>query len=68
MMYESYKLLGVINERIDEGVKQIEEALAAKAAKSFDEYCEMCGVIKGLLTARSYLSDLTHQLEQLDDE
>lgn len=67
-MYESYKLLGVINERIDEGVKQIEEALAAKAAKSFDEYCEMCGVIKGLLTARSYLSDLTHQLEQLDDE
>jgi hypothetical protein len=68
MMYESHKLLGVINERIDEGVKQIEEALAAKAAKSFDEYCEMCGVIKGLLTARSYLSDLTHQLEQLDDE
>jgi hypothetical protein len=68
MMYETHKLLGVINERIDEGVKQIEEALAAKAAKSFDEYCEMCGVIKGLLTARSYLSDLTHQLEKLDDE
>jgi len=67
-MYETHKLLGVINERIDEGVKQIEEALAAKAAKSFDEYCEMCGVIKGLLTARSYLSDLTHQLEKLDDE
>ena len=67
-MYETHKLLGVINERIDEGVKQIEEALAAKAAKSFDEYCEMCGVIKGLLTARSYLSDLTHQLEKSDDE
>jgi len=68
MMYETHKLLGVINERIDEGVKQIEEALAAKAAKSFDEYCEMCGVIRGLLTARSYLSDLTHQLEKSDDE
>ena len=68
MMYESHKLLGIINERIDEGVKQIEEALAAKAAKSFDEYCEMCGVIRGLLTARSYLSDLTHRLEKADDE
>lgn len=68
MMYENLKLLGIINDRIDEGVKHIEEALAAKAAKSFDEYCEMCGVIKGLLTARSYLSDLTHQMEQLDDE
>lgn len=67
-MYESRKLLEVINERIDEGVKHIEEALAAKAAKNFEEYCEMCGVIRGLLTARSYLSDLTHQLEKSDDE
>lgn len=68
MMYESHKLLEIINERIDEGVKHIEEALAAKSAKSFEEYCEMCGVIRGLLTARSYLSDLTHQLEKFDDE
>jgi hypothetical protein len=68
MMDDSRKLINVINQRIDEGVKHIEEALAAKAAKSFDEYCEMCGVIKGLLTARSYLSDLTYQLEKLDDE
>jgi hypothetical protein len=68
MMYESHKLLEIINERIDEGVKHIEEALAAKAAKNFEEYCEMCGVIRGLLTARSYLSDLTHQLEKFDDE
>jgi hypothetical protein len=68
MMDDGRKLISIINERIDEGVKHIEEALAAKAAKSFDDYCEMCGVIKGLLTARSYLSDLTHQLEKLDDE
>lgn len=67
-MSDSRKLIEVINERIDDGVKHIEEALAAKAAKSFDEYCEMCGIIKGLLIARSYLTDLTHQLEKLDDE
>jgi len=68
MMNDSRKLLSVINQRIDEGVKHSEESLAAKGTKSFDEYCEMCGVIKGLLTARSYLSDLTYQLEKLDDE
>jgi hypothetical protein len=68
MMNDSRKLLSVINQRIDEGVKHIEESLAAKGAKNFEEYCEMCGVIKGLLTARSYLSDLTYQLEKLDDE
>jgi len=67
-MNDSRKLINVINQRIDEGVKHIGEALAAKAAKSFDDYCEMCGIIKGLLTARSYLSDLTHQLEKFDDE
>lgn len=67
-MNDAQKVLKVIDQRIDEGVKHIEEALAAKAAKSFDDYCEMCGIIKGLLTARSYLLDLTHQLEKLDDE
>ena len=67
-MDDSRKLINVINQRIDEGVKHIEETLATKSAKSFDDYCEMCGIIKGLLTARSYLTDLTHQLEKFDDE
>jgi len=67
-MDDSRKLLKVIDQRIDEGVKHIEEALASKSAKSYDEYCEMCGIVKGLLTARSYLTDLTNQLENLDDE
>jgi predicted DNA-binding ArsR family transcriptional regulator len=33
-------------------IKTIEEqytvAIAGKSAKNYDEYCEMCGVIKGL--------------------
>ena len=52
---------------IDNKVKQVEEALGAKAAKSFDEYCAMCGEIRGLLTARSFLTDLTKNMEKLDE-
>ena len=68
MMDDSRKLINVINQRIDEGVKHIEEALAAKAAKSFDDYCEMCGIIKGLLTARLFITDLQERLKTNDDE
>ena len=67
-MYEILKATSVVINQIDEKVKQLEEHLGSKGARTYDEYCEMCGVIKGLLTARSYLSDLTHQLEKLDDE
>jgi hypothetical protein len=53
--------------KIDEKVKQLEEAIGRKAAKSFDEYCEMCGEIKDLLTTRNFLTDLTKNMEKLDD-
>lgn len=66
-MYEIVKATIVVTDNIDNKVKQIEEALGAKAAKSFDEYCAMCGEIRGLLTARSFLTDLTRNMEKLDE-
>lgn len=66
-MYEIVKATTVVTDNIDNKVKQIEEALGAKAAKSFDEYCAMCGEIRGLLTARSFLTDLTRNMEKLDE-
>lgn len=66
-MYEIVKATTVVTNNIDNKVKQIEEALGAKAAKSFDEYCAMCGEIRGLLTARSFLTDLTRNMEKLDE-
>ena len=67
MSYEIVKATGVVVDQIDAKVKQLEEAIGRKAAKSFDEYCEMCGEIKGLLTARNFLTDLTKHMEQLDE-
>lgn len=66
-MYEVVRAIGHIVDQIDEKVEQLEEAIGRKAAKSFDEYCEMCGEIKGLLTARNFLTDLTKNMEKLDD-
>jgi len=66
-MYEILKATSVVVNNIDEKVKQLEEHLGAKGARTFDEYCEMCGEIKGLLTARKFLTDLTKNMEQLDE-
>jgi hypothetical protein len=53
--------------QIDERVKQLEENLGARAARSYDEYCGMCGEITGLLTARRYITDLTKNMENSDE-
>ena len=66
-MYELIRATEHVVQKIDEKVKQLEEAIGRKAAKSFDEYCEMCGEIKGLLTTRNFLTDLTKNMEKLDD-
>jgi len=66
-MYEVHKALKIMSGRIDDKIKQLEEALGAKAAKDFEQYCGMCGEITGLLTARSYMSDLTRKLEEEDE-
>jgi len=66
-MYEVIRATEHVVQNIDDKVKQLEEAIGRKAAKSFEEYCEMCGEIKGLLTARNFLTDLTKNMEKLDD-
>lgn len=66
-MYQVKQALDILARQIDASVKQIEEDLAAKSAKSYDEYCEKCGVVTGLLTARRNISDLTKNMENLDE-
>lgn len=67
MSYEVKQALDHTIKQIDEKVKQLEDALGARAAKSYDEYCGMCGEITGLLTARRYITDLTRNMENLDE-
>jgi uncharacterized protein YaaR (DUF327 family) len=66
-MYEVIRATEHVVQKIDEKVKQLEEAIGRKAAKSFDEYCEMCGEIKGLLISRKFLTDLTKNMENSDE-
>jgi len=67
MSYEIKKFTEVAIKQIDEKVKQLEDALGARAAKSYDEYCGMCGEITGLLIARRFITDLTKNMENSDE-
>ena len=67
MSYEILKFTEVTLKHIDDKVKQLEDALGARAARSYDEYCGMCGEITGLLTARRYITDLTKNMENSDE-
>lgn len=66
-MYQTKKALDLLIQQIDASIKQIEEDLGAKSAKSYEEYCNKCGVITGLLTARRNIADLTKNLENSDE-
>jgi uncharacterized protein YukE len=46
---------------------QLSDALANKAAKTFDEYQFICGEIRGLTAVEIYLVDLAKNLEHDDD-
>ena len=67
MSYETAKLSELVAQKVDEKVKQLEEALGAKSARDYAEYCAMCGEITGLLTVRRYITDLTKQIEESDE-
>ena len=66
-MYQTRQALDLLIQQIDASIKQIEEDLGAKSAKSYEEYCNKCGVITGLLTARRNITDLTKNMENSDE-
>lgn len=59
--------LEVIVQQSDEKIAQIKDYLAEGRAADFEEYRKLCGEIKGLLTARGYILDLQHTMENSDD-
>jgi len=52
---------------IDNKVVQLQEALADGRVENFDEYKKVCGEIRGLLTARNYITDLNKSMENSDE-
>ena len=53
--------------RIDERISMMQNQLGSGEAVEYNQYLNMCGVIKGLLTARREIIDLKHNLENSDE-
>ena len=59
--------LEVLVKAFREKREQLSEALSSGHAKDYAEYRALCGEIRGLLTAESYLTDLAKNLENMDE-
>lgn len=59
--------LDVVLQDIEEQRDSISQALCDGAAKDFAEYQLMCGEIRGLSLAHSYITDLVRRMEQEDE-
>ncbi len=64
----------MIEETLEHLIKQIEdqriqiiESLGDGAAKDFAAYQHAVGMVRGLLTAQSFISDLAKNMENFDD-
>lgn len=60
--------LEYINAKLDERRTEIEQHLGRGAAKDFEEYQKLCGVIQGLETAKQITLDLAQRMEKDADE
>jgi hypothetical protein len=61
------KTLEVLLKQYKDKRNQIADAVSSGAAKDYAEYRALCGEIRGLLTAESYLLDLAKNLENAND-
>lgn len=61
------KILRHLLASLGEEIATNASALQQGAPKTFDEYKYLCGVIRGLNLAQSYINDLMRKLEHFDD-
>jgi len=59
---------GVVLKDIEERRESIARALIDGAARDYSEYRSMCGEVRGLSVAHSFVTDLVRKMEQDDDE
>ena len=57
-----------LTKQLAERTNQLTEALAEGAVKSFDEYKQLVGEIRGLSFAQLSINDLVRKLEKAEDE
>ena len=59
--------LELLMSQIEERRKAILESLGDGADKTFDDYNQSVGMVRGLLTAQSLISDLAKNMENYDE-
>jgi len=62
------KVLKLLNSKLEERRQELIEFLSDGGAKSYDDYKEVCGVLRGLLTAQSEINDLLQKMKEYEDE
>ena len=60
--------LEYLNKKYDEEIKVIQENLGTGAVKDYAEYQNLCGVIRGLLTAQREINDLLRKVKEYEDD
>lgn len=58
----------VVLKEIEERRDALAQVLISGASKDFPEYKSMCGEIRGLSLAHSFITDLVRTMEQNEDE
>jgi len=61
------KALSYLLDQIKDRIGVLQEHLADDGCKDFAEYKKACGEVKGLLTARAFITDLQQRLEKDDN-
>ena len=59
--------IDVVLKDIEERRDAIAQALISGAAKDFPEYKSMCGEVRGLSLAHSFITDLVRKMETNDE-
>jgi hypothetical protein len=57
----------VLIDKIDGQIQLISDSLVQGGSKDFPEYRELCGVIRGLATAKREVQDLARKQQDDDD-
>jgi len=62
------KVLNHLGSKLVERRDKLLEFLGDGGAKSYDHYKEVCGILRGLLTAQLEINDLLQRMKEHDDE
>ena len=62
------QILDLLHDRLEAKRKELIEDLGDGVAKDYPAYQNLCGVIRGLLTAQSEINDLLRRMKESEDD